>query len=80
MSFVKPRRARFRLSRSVLYAVGHDRGSIETAAASEADVVLFELEDAVPVDAKDQARSNVIEALGDLDGIKAARDRGFRIV
>ena len=67
MSFVIPARARFRLSRSVLYAIGHVPESIEAAAASDADVVLFELEDAVPVDQKDQARQNVIAALGDLD-------------
>jgi malyl-CoA/(S)-citramalyl-CoA lyase len=67
MSFVIPRRARFRLSRSVMYAVAHQADSIESAAASDADVVLFELEDAVPVDAKAEARSNVIAALGDLD-------------
>jgi malyl-CoA/(S)-citramalyl-CoA lyase len=67
MTFVRPTRARFRLSRSVLYAMGHRRTSIEAAAASDADVVLFELEDAVPVDAKERARRNVVEALGDLD-------------
>lgn len=67
MSFAPLPRARFRLSRSVLYAIGHVPASIEAAAASDADVVLFELEDAVPVDQKEQARSNVIAALGDLD-------------
>ena len=59
--------AKFRLSRSVLYAIGDQPQTIEAASSSSADVVLFELEDAVPVTAKAQARRNVTEALGDLD-------------
>ena len=67
MTFSPFAAAPFRLSRSVLYAMGHKPETIEAAAKSEADVILFELEDAVPVDHKAQARSNVVQALGDLD-------------
>ncbi len=72
MTFSVYSATRFRLSRSVIYAMGHQPACIEAAANSEADVVLFELEDAVPVDKKNEARSNVLQALGDLDWSKKA--------
>lgn len=56
-----------RPNRSQLFVLSTDREAIETAAASEADVVFFELEDAVAPDLKPEARQNVIDALNDLD-------------
>jgi malyl-CoA/(S)-citramalyl-CoA lyase len=56
-----------RLTRSLLSVPGHSRRFIEKAAASPADVVMLDLEDAVAVADKAAARLTVIEALGGLD-------------
>lgn len=50
--------------RSLLFVPGHKRGWIDKALASPAQAIIIDLEDAVPADAKDQARANVVDALG----------------
>ena len=49
--------------RSYLYAPGHDPERLETAFDHGADVVVFDLEDGVPPDRKDEARELVAGAL-----------------
>jgi citrate lyase subunit beta / citryl-CoA lyase len=52
-------------ARSYLYAPGHRPELIAKALASEADVVVADLEDAVPADLKARARANVAAALAE---------------
>jgi len=61
------RRAPTRLYRSKLFAPGSRTALFEKAAASAADVVCLDLEDAVAPENKEQARDNVIQALNDID-------------
>ncbi|HTI67473.1 MAG TPA: CoA ester lyase [Caulobacteraceae bacterium] len=56
-----------RLNRSQLAVPGHSPRFIEKAAASAADVVLLDLEDAVAAGDKAAARKTVIAALNDID-------------
>ena len=56
-----------RLNRSELAVPGSQPQLFEKAAASQADVVFLDLEDAVAPDDKAQARKNIIQAIGDLD-------------
>lgn len=56
-----------RIHRSELAVPGSNPHMMEKAAASAADAVFLDLEDAVAPDDKAQARKNVIEALNDLD-------------
>ena len=58
---------RNRLQRSELAVPGSNTGFIEKAALSAADVVFLDLEDSVAPPEKEQARSNVIEALREID-------------
>lgn len=67
MSFTTVEPCRHRLNRSQLAVPGSSRRFIEKARALAADVVMFDLEDAVAPDEKEQARRNVIEAINDLD-------------
>lgn len=53
--------------RSNLSVPGHVKKMHAKAAASAADVVMLDLEDSVPVDAKEQAREQVIETLNEVD-------------
>ncbi len=65
-----------RLNRSQLAVPGIRPELFEKAAASDADVVFLDLEDAVAPDDKDKARSNVIEGLNHVDwGAKAVSVR-----
>lgn len=50
-----------RMFRSLLYAPGNQRGTIEEVAASGADAIILDLEDKVPMDRKAEARSNIRE-------------------
>ncbi len=59
--------ARQRLQRSELAVPGSNPAMFEKAAASPADYVFLDLEDAVSPSDKLQARKNVIEALNDID-------------
>jgi malyl-CoA/(S)-citramalyl-CoA lyase len=67
MSFTNITQARPRLQRSELAVPGSNTALFEKAAASAADVVFLDLEDAVAPDDKPQARRNVIAALNDID-------------
>ncbi len=67
MSFTIVEQARARLNRSELAVPGSNPKLFEKAAASAADVIFLDLEDAVAPDDKVQARKNIIEALNDVD-------------
>jgi malyl-CoA/(S)-citramalyl-CoA lyase len=67
MSFTIVEQAPARLNRSELAVPGSNPKLFEKAAASAADVVFLDLEDAVAPDDKVQARKNVIEAINDVD-------------
>ncbi len=67
MSFHTIVRARVRLHRSELAVPGIQPRFFDKAAASAADVVFLDLEDAVAPDDKEQARKNAIGALNDID-------------
>lgn len=56
-----------RLNRSELAVPGSSPQMFEKAAASDADVIFLDLEDAVAPDQKVQARKNIIEALHEVD-------------
>ncbi len=67
MSFYTVEQAPARLNRSELAVPGSQPQLFQKAAASGADVIFLDLEDAVAPDDKVQARKNIIEALNDLD-------------
>ena len=67
MSFTPVRTARPRLNRSQLAVPGSSRKFLEKAASLPADIIMFDLEDAVAPDEKEQARRNVVQAINDLD-------------
>nr|MBX2882554.1 CoA ester lyase [Granulosicoccus sp.] len=67
MSFHVIEPAPARLNRSELAVPGSQPELFEKAAASAADVVFLDLEDAVAPDEKTQARANIIEAIQDID-------------
>ncbi|MDO5370620.1 CoA ester lyase [Paracoccus sp. (in: a-proteobacteria)] len=67
MSFHPIEQAPARLNRSELAVPGSQPAMFEKAAASEADVVFLDLEDAVAPDEKAQARKNIIKALNEID-------------
>ena len=69
-----------RLERSMLYVPASRWNMIEKAAASEADGVCIDLEDAVAADEKPASRANVVRAFRELDfgrKIKAFRINGI---
>ncbi len=67
MSFHIVEQATPRLHRSELAVPGSQPNLFEKAAASPADVVFLDLEDAVAPDEKVEARKNIIAALNDID-------------
>lgn len=67
MSFTQFTIQRVRLQRSQLAVPASNSHMFEKAAASDADVVFLDCEDAVSPDEKSQARKNAIEALNDID-------------
>lgn len=67
MSFTVVPVPRSRLNRSQLAVPGSSRKFIEKAMELAADIVMFDLEDAVAPDEKEQARATVIEAINGLD-------------
>ena len=67
MSFKIVEQCTPRLNRSELAVPGSSPQLFEKAAKGKADVVFLDLEDAVAPDAKEQARKNVIQAVGDID-------------
>ncbi|MGH9477276.1 MAG: HpcH/HpaI aldolase/citrate lyase family protein [Terriglobales bacterium] len=66
-----------RLERTALFVPANNWHMLERAAASEADAVCIDLEDAVPVEQKPASRAQVIRALQELDF--GRRIRMFRI-
>src|ERR1044071_43352 len=66
-----------RLERSMLYVPASRPNMIEKAAASEADGVCIDLEDAVIVDEKAASRANVVRAFKEL--ACGGKLRAFRI-
>lgn len=67
MSFRLQPPAPARLNRCQLFAPGSRSQLFAKMAASAADVINLDLEDSVAPDDKDQARKNVIQAIGDID-------------
>ncbi len=67
MSFKIVEQCTPRLNRSELAVPGSSPQMFEKAAASEADVIFLDLEDAVAPDQKEQARKNVVQAINDID-------------
>jgi len=67
MSFTQYEPARTRLQRSELAVPGSSPNMFEKAAASNADYIFLDCEDAVIPDDKPQARKNIIQALNDID-------------
>ena len=67
MSFTIVEQTAARLNRSELAVPGSSPQMFEKAAASNADIVFLDLEDAVAPDKKVEARANVIQALHDVD-------------
>ena len=67
MSHTRYPPARQRLQRSELAVPGSNPSLFEKAAASDVDYVFLDLEDAVAPGDKEAARTNIIEALGDID-------------
>jgi malyl-CoA/(S)-citramalyl-CoA lyase len=67
MSFTIVEQCRPRLNRSELAVPGSAPQMFEKAAASRADIVFLDLEDAVAPDQKEQARKNVIQAINEID-------------
>ncbi len=56
-----------RLNRCQLFGPGSRESLFEKMAKSDADVINLDLEDSVAPDDKDQARRNIIQAIGDID-------------
>lgn len=67
MSFTIIEQATPRLHRSELAVPGSNPGMFEKAAASAADVIFLDLEDAVAPDDKARARTNIIQGLNEID-------------
>ena len=67
MSFTFIEQATPRLHRSELAVPGSNPGMFEKAAASAADIIFLDVEDAVAPDDKAQARKNIIQGLNDIN-------------
>lgn len=67
MSFTLIEQATPRLQRSELAVPGSNDALFEKSAKSEADIIFLDCEDAVAPDDKERARSNIVQALNDLD-------------
>jgi malyl-CoA/(S)-citramalyl-CoA lyase len=67
MSFLLIDQATPRIHRSELAVPGSNTALFEKAAASAADVIFLDVEDAVAPDDKVQARKNIVQALNDID-------------
>ena len=70
---VSPLRSRLAQARSFLFVPGNRPERFPKALASGADAVIIDLEDAVPLDAKETARSALLSAWTDLDAAERAR-------
>ena len=67
MSFTTIAQAPARLHRSELAVPGSNPALFEKAAASAADVIFLDVEDAVAPDDKERARRNIIQGLNEID-------------
>jgi malyl-CoA/(S)-citramalyl-CoA lyase len=67
MSFKVVEQCTPRLNRSELAVPGSSPSLFEKAASSPVDVIFLDLEDAVSPDQKEEARKNVVQAIGDID-------------
>ena len=67
MSLASFQPSRPRLNRSQLAVPGSNLRFLEKATSLPADIIMFDLEDAVAPDEKEQARRNVVQAINDLD-------------
>jgi len=67
MSFLLIDQATPRIHRSELAVPGSNTALFEKAAASAADVIFLDVEDAVAPDDKEEARKNIVQALNDID-------------
>lgn len=67
MSHTRYEPARQRLQRSELAVPGSNPGMFDKAANSEVDYIFLDLEDAVAPGDKEKARTNIIQALNDID-------------
>jgi Citrate lyase beta subunit len=79
MSFTQYQPARTRLQRSELAVPGSNPNMFEKAAASKADYIFLDCEDAVIPDDKPQARKNIIQALNDIDWKGKGKTMSVRI-
>jgi citrate lyase subunit beta/citryl-CoA lyase len=70
---VTPPMSRLAQARSFLFVPGNRPERFAKALASGADAVIIDLEDAVPLDAKETARSALLSAWTDLDAAERAR-------
>ena len=70
---VTPEPSRLAQARSFLFVPGHRPERFAKALASGADAVIIDLEDAVPLDAKDTARTALLDAWKDFDAAERAR-------
>ncbi len=79
MSHTRYEPARVRLQRSELAVPGSNPDMIEKAAASAADYVFLDLEDAVAPGDKPKARATIVAALNDIDWKAAGKTVSIRI-
>ena len=70
---VTPEPSRLAQARSFLFVPGHRPERFAKALASGADAVIIDLEDAVPLDAKDTARVALLDAWTDFAAAERAR-------
>ena len=70
---VTPELSRLAQARSFLFVPGRRPERFAKALASGADAVIIDLEDAVPLDAKDTARTALMDAWKDFDATERAR-------
>ncbi len=68
-----------RLQRSELAVPGSNPSFIDKSAASDADFIFLDIEDAVAPPEKEQARKNIIEALNDIDWAGKGKTVSVRI-
>lgn len=67
------------LTRSLLSVPGHREAMHAKALTSDADIIMFDLEDAVPLDQKEKARQQVIRTLSSIGSLSPAKTLAVRI-
>lgn len=79
MSYTLHPPSHFRLQRSELAVPGSNPSMIDKAVKADVDYIFLDLEDAVSPDEKLIARSNIIQALNDIDWKAAGKTMSIRI-